>query len=373
MTRRLYRTPIPESAYRDTGETNRSELAKLAGLTGGGVVEQTGTSPGEITLNIQYRGEYAGRLALELTELLHSDAFGGLPYAPVSGSAEDDGYYSAESVSPGRIRPQTDRAVNVDATLAKDGTRASHVQGAATSRSPVENDFGSDQTTHVGAPASASLVRWWDGGAAVEYPSPVATRSAEHGDVEIYSVGAAGVGVDDPMLVYRPAGYDTIGDVDVGVWDTYGAASITDSEGVTAWQRVFSRDHDPRGKLVLENGLLRLTLSDSSIAAERWDASTSSWTGQSLGTSDFEPLDVGIRSIAPARVEARVLFGDGSERYPLDCILSRGAEDALWVRTSNAQSGTPPGLVDLLDPVASETIYDAGETQTLVSREEVST
>jgi len=134
MTRRLYRTPIPESAYRDSGETQRTELSKLSALTGQGSVQSTGTSPGELTLNVQYRGKYAGRLALELAELLHSDAFEGLPYAPMEGSAEDDGYYTAESVSPGRIRPQTNRAVNVDATLARDGTRATHFQAVETSK-----------------------------------------------------------------------------------------------------------------------------------------------------------------------------------------------------------------------------------------------
>lgn len=41
-------------------------------------------------------------------------------------------------------------------------------------------------------------------------------------------------------------------------------------------------------------------------------------------------------------------------------------------RTPNATSDTPPGLIDLLDPIASTTIYDAGEEQRLVSREEVS-
>ncbi len=372
MTRRLYRTPIPESAYRDTGETNRSEVARLAGLTGGGSVENTGTEPGEITLNVQYRGEYAGRLALELSELLHSDAFSGLPYAPVEGSAEDDGYYSAESVSPGRIRPQTDRAVNVDATLAKDGTRAKMLQAIATSTSngQVDNDFGSDQYRYIGAPASASLVRWWDGNAATEYPSPVTTRSAEHGDVDIFDVDAASFA--DPTLVYKPASYDAIGDVDVGVWDTYGADSITDSNGVVQWQRVFSPEHDARGALVLENGLLRLTLDDDAetISAERW--SSGSWSSVSLGASSWAPVDVDVRHISPARLEARILFSDGSSRYPLDCILSRGDVDALWVRTPNAQSATPAGLVDLLDPIASTTIYSAGVEQTLVKREEVS-
>ncbi len=369
MIRRLYRTPIPESAYRDSGETQRTQLAKVAALSGNGSVQSTGTSPGELTLNVQYRGKYAGRLALELSELLHSDAFNGLPYAPTEGSAEDDGYYSAESVSPGRIRPQTDRAVDVDATLARDGTRGDMLQGVETAKGAKENDFGSDQTTHIAIPASASMVRWWDGIAGVEWPSPVETRSAEFGDLELYSVDDSSF--SDPTLLYKPESYDAIGDVDVGVWDTYGADSKRDQEDVVQWQRVFSAQHDPRGAMVLENGLLRLTLDDQAetIEAERWSAG--SWTTESLA-GDWAPLDVDVRTIAPARLEARILWSDGSERYPLDLLLARGMEDALWVRTPNAQSPTPTGLVDQLEPIASETIYDAGGQQGLVKREEVS-
>jgi len=245
MIRRLYRTPIPEGSFRSTGETARSELAKLSALTGSGSVENTGTSPGELTINVQYRGQYAGRLALELAELLHSDAFTALPYAP-SRLAEDDGYYSAESVSPGRIRPQTDRAVNVDATLARDGTPGDSIQGVATSRTQVANDFGSDQTTHIGIPASASMVRWWDGTAGIEWPAPIDTHTAEFGTLEIYDVDAAPF--EDPTLLYKPASLDAIGDVDVGVWDTYGASSKTDSNGVVQWQRVFSPSTTPAAR-----------------------------------------------------------------------------------------------------------------------------
>jgi len=52
-------------------------------------------------------------------------------------------------------------------------------------------------------------------------------------------------------------------------------------------------------------------------------------------------------------------------------VLSRGAEDALFARTPNASSATPQGLIDLLEPIASETIYDVGAEQALVKREEV--
>ncbi len=390
MIRRLYRTPIPESAYRDSGETQLTELSKLAALSGSGSVQSTGTSPGELTLNVQYRGRYAGRLALELSELLHSDAFTGLPYAPTEGSAEDDGYYSAESVSPGRIRPQTDLAVNVDATLARDGTRATHLQAVATSKNSRSNDFGNDQTTHIGVPASASLVRWWDGEAATEYPSPVETRSAEYGSIEIYDVD--GSSYSDPTLLYKPSGYDPIGDVDVGVWDTYevgapkldvdgtiygygegsyGGGGYGGVDGVIQWQRVFASEHDRRGEFVIENGLLKLTLTDTSITAEQWDEGSNAWAQISLGSSSWAPVDVDVRTIAPARLEARILFSDGTSRYPLDAILSRGADKVLFARTPNATSATPQGLIDLLDPIASATIYDAGAEQTLTAREEV--
>jgi len=123
---------------------------------------------------------------------------------------------------------------------------------------------------------------------------------------------------------------------------------------------------------VLENGLLRLTLDDEAeaISAARW--SSGSWTPADLGSSGWAPVDGDVRHISPARIEARVLWSDGSTRYPLDLILQRGMPDALFVRTPNATSATPSTLVDYLTPIASTTIYDAGAEQALVAREEVS-
>ena len=370
----LYTSPIPRQTQPQESTTTGKQLSTLDAVDlSSTVVQATGSQAADVSINGQYLygAKYATKLARELDELSDS-AFTNLPLFATSDGEEVSrpGYYAIEEAVVEPLHPNGHDVWTYDLSLTLEGTPATHHQTVETSKTSVTNDFGSDQQTHIAIPAAATLVEWWDGDAATESPTPIETRTSAFGDLDVFDVDAAPY--FSPTLVYRPPGFEAERDLHVRLWDTYDRSSKTDSDGIVQWVRAFATDHELRGSWVLENGLLRLTLSDSSISAERWDSSTSAWTDQSLGTSSWSPVDVDVRSIAPARVQARVLFSDGSSRYPLDMILARGATDALWVRKPNATSATPPGLITLLDPIASTTIYSAGEEQTLAKRKEVS-
>ncbi len=373
----LYFSPLPQTSQPEETTTTGKQLSTLDAVDlDSTVVQAIGSQAADVSLDGQYRygTKYATKFARELDELADS-AFTNLPlFGDVDGEdISRPGYYAVEEAVVEPLHPNSHDVWTYDLSLTLEGTRSSHRQAVKTSKDSKDNDYGSNETTYISIPAKASLVEWWDGNAVTESASPVETRASAYGDLEVYDVDAAGVG-DYPTLLYRPAEYALERDLHCRLWDTYGRDAKHSDEGIVHWVRAFNTGHDPRGELVLENGLLRLTLDDvdETITAERWDAGSSSWTSVSLGTSSWYPVDVDVRTIAPARLEARILWSDGSQRYPLDLVLSRGDVDALFARTPNAQSSTPSGLVDLLEPIAQTTIYDAGAEQALAAREEVS-
>lgn len=380
----LYTSPLPQTAQPQEATTTGKDISTLGNVDlSSTVVEAIGSQAADITAEGEYRygAKYATKLARELDELADA-SFSNLPlYGENVDEIARPGYYAIDEATVEPLHPNSRDVWTYNLSLTIEGSRAEHYRAVEISRDGRKNDFGNDQDVHVGVDAAAELVQWWDGDAATEDATPIETRTTAFGDVDIFDVEAAGVG-DDPTLLYRPASYAQERELDVRLWDDYGRGDKLDADGVVQWVRAFSSEHDPRGELVLENGILRLHLTDSSISAEFWtgygggeygsgDYGENSWEPVSLGDSDWAPVDVDIRHIAPARVAARIHFSDGSSRYPLDCILARGADKVLIVRTPNASEDTPPGLIDLLDPIAATTTYDAQESQALVARTEV--
>lgn len=371
----LYTSPIPQQTQPEEATTTGKQLSTLDAVDlNSTAVEAIGSQAADVTVNGQYLygAKYSTKLARELDELSDS-AFTNLPlFATGDSEVPRPGYYAIDEATVEPLHPNGHDVWTFDLSLTLEGTPATHLQAVETTTTSdrLYHGFGNDQTRYVAIPAAADLVEWWDGNATTESPSPVETRSSAFGDVEVFDADTASFA--DPTLIYRTPGFAAERDLHCRLWDTYGRGSKTDSDGIVQWVRAFATDHELRGKWVVSNGILRLTLTDTSISAERWDAANSTWSAVSLGTSSWAPIDVDIRTVAPVRIEARIRFSDGSSRYPMDMVLSRGDENALWARTPNAQSDTPPGLIDLLDPVASTTIYDTHDVQTLVPREEVS-
>ncbi|ELZ35383.1 hypothetical protein C472_12635 [Halorubrum tebenquichense DSM 14210] len=324
---------------------------------------------------------------------------------PVSGSTHVgiDGYYVAGSTrrNPALAEPRLDDPAASDVTegvrfgLERAGSRKTHVVGVETSVSQPEpgHEFGNDTDAIVGLPAAARRVRLVDSTSEPtvrERPTPIATVEAEHGAIDLFD--ASSETVDDPVYLYDLE-YDLQGDVDVGVWDTYGHDSILDADDVVSWARVFDTAHEfGEGELVIENGLLRLTIDEptnadetAALKAETYDPSAAggdgAWTTIALPEydadldTDWQPADVDLTHIGPAQVAAQVQFEavagvDEGEVYVVDIELERGGE-VVEVWRTDVSDAIPVDLVSLLEPIASTSVADSGVEQGLVAREEV--
>lgn len=375
----LYSLPVPERSQPTERNSLGKQLAKqgLTGESGESVVTPIASDAADLMIEGQYRwGErISTMLATELDELADS----GLSELPLyrrdgdgDGDFENRGFYALESVDVEPLHPNDRAAWAFDASLAFEGSLSGHRRSVATDVGQVQHAFGNDTRALVGVPAAADHVQWFDGPTGqTESPSVVATRTAEFGDVDV--VDARSAAFQSPTLIYR-LDYADQGKTDVSVWDRRGNAERTDADGVRQWQKVFATGHDFDGAAVLSNGIVRLVIDTTapSLAAERWDSGTSSWTGQSLGSSDWELTDVDLSGVGLAEVDARLCFDNPTDDsvgpHDLDCHIKRGHVDPLW---DDPDGGAPQGLVDLLDPIASEQVYDAGESVGLVARSEV--
>ena len=400
MTLRLYRTPIPEDALEEQRGGARAELSRLTQLQGQGSVTQLGTQSGDLTLDLQYRGKYADRLQLELRELIESPTVATMPLAPVDGDSTIDGYYTVEAVTnAGAASAQSGRLQRLQATLVREGTLSSQFQAVTVAPSDdITNPYGTTDTRTVAIPsATIGRPRAVD---AISSPGTVEpipdsavveTVQTQHGQLD--RVDTTALSTTPTAIVYRPVGYDPVGDPDAGAWDTYGAETIRDTDGVVQWGRVFGTEHAFRGAAVVENGRLRLTLAEpdtgdgvGKLSAERWDPTASggdgAWTAVDLPSfdgdlaTDWRPVDVDLTRIGQAAVHALVEFeavaGDAAgELYTLDVRLFRGWDTALVTIPPRESGPLPPALFDLVEPIASGRVVDPGVEQTLIARSEV--
>ena len=373
---RLYALTIPEGSQTRLDATVQQQQALQAVLgSDTGSVESIATDPGERPLTVEYADQYAAVRAAELRELAQGLSQP-VPYYGIGTSTPEDGYYSLSAIAEaGPVDPRSDAFQRVRVRLTKEGTPASDWRAVSTDQAQVDHPFGNDTEAPVGIPAAAEKVRWYNVETeAVATPTVQTTRSAADGDVDILDADAAPY--DAPEVIYELA-YGEEGLVDPRVWDTRGLANRTDSNSALQWAKVFAASHDYSGDVVVENGLLRLTVdepADPGIQAERY--TSGSWSSVSLGASSWEVFDWDVRTIGLARVGGVAEFTDGSGYHTLSWRLDRGAEGVLWA-TSDSEGPVPSGLQTLLDPIAAEHIYDpfGNETsapQGLRAREEVS-
>jgi len=381
MYYKLYRTPIPERALQDGRETVQAQLAQLGLLDGSSEVETVSGEPADLTLSVQYEGRYANRLALELVELLESQEIAVMPLAPNEGQSEIDGYYVTESVRNfSRQHPSSDRLLNVEATLSKKGTKASHkhaIRCRPTQPNPG-NVFGNETTALVGAPSESSRVKWYDRSFTNSITGDVVdTVSTRFGDVNLYDArDVTGELGDEPALVYKPASYNSEGSTDVGVWDLHGSENPLDADGVVQWSRVFDPGHETRGNgFVVSNKIIRLFLQDGpaeNLRAEEWDDAADEWSAVDLPESDWTLIETDLTRIGAVAVEAQLVFVDeaGGE-FTVDVRLERGYERPQFLLPTTEPM--PAGLEALLEPIANESAYVTKATLGLVARTELRT
>ena len=396
----IYAQELPDRSVEISPRTGGHETASSAILHGPTLVESAGVGTLSFDVDVRLDGDRrATRRAAALEELGNNPALGVLP---VSGSTHVgvDGYYAVGSTrrNPVLAEPRLDDPAASDVAetvrfgLERAGSRKTHVVGVETSVSQPElgHSFGNDTDAIVGLPAAARRVRLVDATpepTVRERPTPVATVEAEHGAVDLYD--ASSETVDDPVYLYDLA-YDLQSDVDVGVWDTYGHNTIVDADGVVSWVRVFDTAHEfGDGAVVLENGLLRLTIDEptnadetASLDVEEFDAGADSWSAVELPSydtdldTDWQPVDVDLVHIGQASVRAQVEFEavagvEEGDVYALDVELERGrSEVGVWIPES-VREAIPADLQTMIDPIAATSTVDSGVEQGLVAREEV--
>jgi len=374
-TRRLYNIGISSRSQTRGEQRARQQLAQQGILNeDSGAVTNVASDPDEEQLSLEFAGAYAEQMIAELRELASASGIDAVPYFGVEQQTPADGYYSISTSNAGRRDPRFEEVEFFDGTLARHGTIENRRRAVQTDISQPDHPFGNSQSAYVGIPATATNVRWFDSKPGdVEDATVVGTRSAEFGDVDVYDAEASSF--ENPELVYR-LDYDQEGRVDPRVWDTYGFDTKQDDDDAVRWQTVFSTAHDYVGDAVLENGLVRLTYDRSapSLTVEEWDDSSGAWTSVAQGDSDWEVFDVDVRGIGLSSITAVVEFRDSTasptEYYKLSMDLKRGWESPLWSEI-DGEGGTPTGLADLLEPVASESAFDPGEDQGLRKRSEL--
>lgn len=297
---RLYRTPVPERAIQTVDDTVRQELARAQHLGATEEIKQLGAGSADLTVDGEYSGQYADRLGPEFEELLSSATIEAIPVYNVGHGKQ--GYYTTDQVDESPTTPKSDPFATIFARLSKNGTHNTHWLAVTTRPSQPEpgHSFGNDTTGYIGIPVDAQRVRAVDATSQPTErdpdPTPDATIQAEHGAVDLHD--ATALAFSEPVYLYDLP-YAAQGDVDPGVWDTHDE-SRTDADGVVAWQRVFDTSHEFAGDAVVENGILRLTISEpagedgtGTLTAERWDDANSTWSSVSLTATDWdsdEPL-----------------------------------------------------------------------------------
>lgn len=374
---------------------------------------------------VTFEGERASMYALELSELLRSSVMQPFAIAPVAAEGAGlGGYFVSGNVTreptlslpdgqPGGVERVSAR------TLSRAGTQKSEWQAVATR--PTQPDpghpFGDAEQARVGIPAAASKVRAIDaaiGPSERTKPTPAFTVPAEYGDVDVYD--ALDIPFDDPIFIYD-LDYDTTGRADPVVWDTLGNADKYDTSGsspVRQWQHVFNPAHDPVGTIVLDNGLVRVGLSEiddpdefgegafgsgtfggaapGEITAEVWDAGghgvaphgtsphggladddNAAWTDVLINQGDWALVDIDLTHISPVRAAAQLEFENvtSGELYAVDVRLDRGLGRLHVWAPESVTDPIPSGLAAVLEPIADDSVYDTNLRQTLVSREEV--
>ncbi|WP_239639084.1 hypothetical protein [Halorubrum aidingense] len=390
---------MPDRTVEIAPRSGGHETATAAVLDEGTYVESTGVSAQSFDVDVTFNGDRRATWHADALETLgNNPAIGVLPLGG-STHAGVDGYYVASSTRrdprlaepPGADLAASDATESVTLTLERAGTRKRHVLAVKTAPSQPDpgHPFGNDTDAIVGLPADARRVRIVDATSSPterERPTPVATVDAEHGAVDLFDATAEAI--DEPVYLFD-LDYDLQGDVDPGVWDTYGQADRLDEDGVVSWGRVFATAHDFSGSVVCENGLLRVTIDEptnadetASLDVEEYDADADAWTTVALPEysadldTDWQPTDVDLTHIGQASVRAQVEFeavaGDQEgDVYALDVELERGrSELEVWIPES-VDEAIPADLKTMLEPIAATNQVDSGAEQGLVAREEV--
>ncbi|UIP00329.1 hypothetical protein Hbl1158_02870 [Halobaculum sp. CBA1158] len=380
MTLYAYAIPLDQAVQQTASSAAAKQTAENAALNAPATAEATAQTPNTRTISGVFGGIAADELAESLEELAGA-ASAGFSVVPVYGSdAVDDltdGYYILQSATTEPERPQAaGRLHRYSVELEAAGTRAQQLRAVHTSpNASIEQDIATPTTEqqYVGVDARATLTRWYDTTSGdLTSATPVDTTETVHGDVDLYDPTSAPT--DAPALTYKLP-YAQEYERDCVAHDTRGYAD-KESDGVINWQRVFATSHEigSDAALVLSTRAIRVRVDEDAgtLTAEEWDASAAggdgAWTDIALPASDWEPVDIDLVYLGPARIQAQVVFENAStgELATVDGRWHRGWDLIQWSRATGEP--TPSGLVDLLEPTASGSVETPGSEAGLVKR-----
>jgi hypothetical protein len=399
--RRFYTIAIPDGAELTDEASTAANLSEQGRLDGPAALEQLSQAPTGQQLRGQFRdAEFAALMAAELRELAGSNDMDAIPLFRPRVDAADDGYYTVEQTRRvGPVDPNSEAVQEFDLRVSQKGSRETHWTRVSTdlqdvkSTNPFSGDASNDATdARIAIPDRARKRRWYDPRAGEQTPAsdPETVVESEFGALARYkhSAGKDALGSPDAVALVYDLPYEATARVDPTVWDDYGrpkrngsydgarvgpasvgAAAVGAVRELVQWQRVFSSTHDWVGSPVIENGRVRLRVDEDAQAlrASEWDTDGNTWKPITLDQSAWVPLDVDIRRITQAEIEAQFRFTDGSAEQRLDMVLQRGEPLPLWTEPANASS-TPGGLTSMLEPIASDAVEDARPSHGYVDR-----
>lgn len=377
--RKLYTLAVPDSAVSKEG-TGASHRVAAQGVIDGGVgnTESLSSQPGTKSLTGWYRGDHAEYMAQEFEELFGAQNIDSVPYSSVGAILGARGYYSTEDVKVDPPDPREQSVQKFDGRLIKKGTKQSHWRAVRTNLVDTNaNEFGNDTTAYIGIPTAASKVRWFNPSTKErEEASVVTTRTGAHADVDIYDADSSSY--DEPVAIYEMP-YNEEGKTDTGVWDDLDNPNKTETDAdgneYNQWQQVFDLKHEWEGDARITNTLFRLDADESNNQLTAEEYSSGSWSGVSLGNSDWELFDFDVTKVKMVEIRGHAEFRDTTQSptayFTLDMSLKRGYNYPQWIIPPDETGPVPSGLKTKLDPIANESVIDPQESKSLVPRSEV--
>jgi len=386
MTKQLATVPLIESDVQARDEQQLRQILAQQSVLGSGRtnVKRLGSEAGDIRLQGLLRppltSDKAELLATELAELSKS-AKSQVPLfrrddSRSPGRFERAGYYSVENATVQPAHPADQAVYQLDVSLSKAGARGNSYRAIRTNPQTIDHAWtDGSSTAEVLIPITATKQQWLNEQTGeTEYTTPFSGQATTTDVVlDIRDLNDASVGTDAPTLIYD-LGYQT--DVyGVRVYDSRGADSRLSTDNIRQWQVIHSSEHDIDSETVLQNGAIRLFLTDGlsgTITAEEF-TSIFGWDSIAIPDSTWFPLDIDFTSINQQRIAGQILFADSDDNatHPLNFKLAVGDQRVLFHTPESVSASVPSGLVDLLDPVAAGTDTDPQAQRTLIPKSEV--
>jgi len=395
MTKQLATVPLIESDVKARDEQRlRQLLAQQSVLDSDRTnVERLGSEAGDVRLQGLLRpplaSDKAELLATELSELSQSAK----PQVPLfrrddnrsPGRFERRGYYSVEDATVRPAHPADQSVFEVDVSLSQVGTRGDAYRAVRVSPETIDHAWtDGSSTSKLLIPAFDS-----DNGDVVSKPQ---WFNEQTGETELTTAGLledatagyrlrirdirdAAVGTDAPTLIY-----DILYEADVfgvRVYDTRGADSRLSPQNIRQWQVIHSSGHEIDDEVVIQNGQVRMFISEPptpSIRAQEYFPFGGGWDNDvTLPDTGWKPLDLNLLEINQQRVAGQLRFfdTDTDATHPLNFKLAVGDERILFYTPENVSASVPSGLFDLLDPIAAETDQNLQARRTLIPKSEV--